>query len=93
VGDTKGWEIRDAKDVAEALDWLRRRMKGKGLLLLAVGVNSIAFAKEVGVSPEDCEQLLHLNLPAILQGLIAMQNQRVTRSYIRRGDVDYHGEG
>jgi hypothetical protein len=80
------WEIESADDVAQALDWLRRRMKGKGLVLIAVGVNSVAFSKEVGVSAEDAADLVQNQVQTLRRGFSRISSQRVTRGFERRED-------
>lgn len=81
------WELRGAQDVAEALDWVRRRMKGSGLVLVAVGVNSIAYCKDVAVSPADAANLIEAQLPTLRRGFAQLQSQKVTRAASRREDV------
>lgn len=81
------WELTGAQDVAEALDWLRRRMKGNGLVLIAVGVNSVAYCKDVSVSPADAANLVEAQLPTLRKGFAQLQAQRVTRAASRREDV------
>lgn len=88
MGDSNNsWELRTADDVAQALDWLRRRMKGKGLVLVAIGANSVAFCKEVGLSPEDAAALVEAQLPTLRRGFYQLENKRVTRGYNPREDV------
>jgi hypothetical protein len=91
MGDQSNWELQSADDVAQALDWLRRRMKGNGLVLVAVGLNSVCFSKEVGVSPDDAADLIEQQLPALRQGFERLKSQRVTRGYARRQDVEQGG--
>jgi hypothetical protein len=85
MGDTK-WEMKSAGDVAQGLDWLRRRMQGSGLVLVAVGINSVAFAKDSGLSPDDAADLIEAQLPTLRDGFHRLQNQRVTRGFNRRED-------
>lgn len=80
------WPIESADDVAQALDWLRRRMKGKGLVLVAIGVNSVAFAKDVGVQADDAADLVEAQLPALRRGFSRIQAERVTRGFCARED-------
>jgi len=80
------WKIESAGDVAEALDWLRRRMQGKGLVLMAVGANSVAFCKDVAVSPDDAADLIEAQLPTLRRGFAQIQSQRVTRGFSARED-------
>jgi hypothetical protein len=81
------WELQSAQDVAEALDWLRRRMKGKGLVLIAVGVNSVAFSKEVGIKAEDAAELVEHQANALRQGFKRIEKERVTRGFSTREDI------
>lgn len=82
----KKWELRSADDVAQALDWLRRRMGGGGLVLVAVGVNSVAFAKDAKISPADASDLVERQLPNLRRGLARLQSEHVTRGFNRRED-------
>lgn len=84
----KEWELKTAKDVAEALEWVRRRTKGRALVLVAVGVNSIAFAKDPQVSPADAVQLIHDQIPSLRDGLdrLAAQTETTTRGSQTRRD-------
>lgn len=84
MGDSSNWDLKSADDVAQALDWLRRRMKGNGLVLVAVGVNSVAFCKDVGVSPDDAADLIEAQLPTLRQGFARIVSQRVTRGWNKR---------
>lgn len=80
------WELASADDVAQALDWLRRRMKGKGLVLVAVGVNSVAFSKEVNVSSDDAAELVQNQIQTLRRGFARIQAERVTRGFSKRED-------
>lgn len=80
------WELRSADDVAQALDWLRRRMHGNALVLVAVGINSIAYAKDTKVSPADAADIVQRQVPTLERGFAKLQDQKVTRGYSRRED-------
>jgi hypothetical protein len=88
VADQKReWELKTAKDIAEALEWVRRRSKGRALVILAIGVNSIAYAKDSNVTPADAVQLVADQLPSLRDGLsrIDAQPEKTTRgSHTRR---------
>jgi hypothetical protein len=84
----EAWEIKTAEDVAEALDWLRRRMKGKGLLLVAIGTNSVAFCKDPKINPDQASKILEANLGLIKRGLAQARDQKVTRGSAIRDDVE-----
>jgi hypothetical protein len=84
--EKKNWEIRSADDVAQALDWLRRRMQGSGLVLVAIGVNSVAFCKDAKLRPEDAAELVARQMPALREGFNRIQGQQVTRGYLKRED-------
>lgn len=87
MGEKKDWAIKTADDVAQALDWLRRRMGNSGLVLVAVGVNSVAYCKDVSLSPEDAAELITAQVPALRQGFYRIQSERVTRGFSKREDV------
>jgi hypothetical protein len=61
-------------------------MHGNGLVLVAVGVNSVAFCKDSDVSPEDAANLIERQLPALRKGFHQLQHDRVTRGSNRRED-------
>jgi hypothetical protein len=87
--DKKGWAFESAADLEGFLDWGRRRMnvRSKGLILVAIGLNSVAFAKEPGLSVEDAIRLLEDNLQTLKRGLKDAEAARVTRGSRRRQDV------
>lgn len=87
MANGNNWELKSAKDVAEGLDWLRRRMKGKGLVLVAIGVNSISFCKDVGISADDAADLVQNAIPNLRRGLSRIQGERVTRGFNQRTDA------
>ena len=81
-----GWKLRTADDVAQALDWLRRRMEGNGLVLIAVGVNSIAVSKDAKLQPDDAADILERQLPTVRQQFALLQSHQVTRGSTKRED-------
>lgn len=83
---SNNWELNSADDVAQALDWLRRRMHGSALVLVAVGVNSIAYAKDTSLSPNDAAEIVQRQVPALQRGFAKLQDQKVTRGFTRRED-------
>ena len=83
---SNNWELNSADDVAQVLDWLRRRMKGQALVLVAVGVNSIAFAKDTKLSPTDAADIVQRQVPALQRGFHKLQDKKVTRGFSRRED-------
>ena len=85
MGDNQGsWEFKTADDVASALDWVRRRMKGNGLVLVAIGVKTIAFAKDAKIEAGDAVQILEEQLPALRKELERISAEKVTRGTARR---------
>lgn len=87
MAENRDWKIETADDVAQALDWLRRRMNGKGLVLIAVGVNSVAICKDTGVTPEDAAALIEQQQPALRTAFNSLKERKVTRGYYARKDV------
>jgi hypothetical protein len=92
------WEIKSADDVAQALDWLRRRMNGAGLVLVAIGKNSVAFAMDPQLAAKDAVALLEAQIEggALERGLADLKQRRrlpdgsmgtVTRGHAQRDDV------
>lgn len=86
MADQSNWELRSADDVAQALDWLRRRMKGKGLVLIAVGVNSVAFALDTQVTPADAVELIQSQAETLRRGFTQAKKNNVTRGFVKRED-------
>ena len=80
------WDLKTPDDVANALDWLRRRMKGQGLLLVAIGANSIAYAKETTISPQEALEAMEANLQNLRRGIEQLKSLQVTRGSRRRED-------
>jgi hypothetical protein len=78
------WEINSADDVAQALDWLRRRMKGRGLVLVAIGASSVAYCKDPNLSPEDAADLVEQQSPTLRQGFSKLRSLGVTRGFSPR---------
>jgi hypothetical protein len=62
--------------VAQALNWLRWRTRESALLIVAIGVNSIAIAKDPKLDPEDAISLLELEQDTIAQLLRRLKDQR-----------------
>ena len=87
MADKPGWEIKTGDDVANALDWLRRRMGGKAVLLVAIGQNSIAFSKDQQYTPEEAIEALEANIRTLQMGLNVLRAKQVTRDFKKRGDV------
>jgi len=92
------WPINSADDVAQALDWLRRRMNGAGLVLVAIGPNSVAFSLDGKLAAKDAAALLEAQLEggALERGFADLKRQRrlpdgkmgtVTRGWAKRDDV------
>lgn len=79
MAEKKEWEIKSARDVAEALEWVRRRSKGRALVLVAIGVNSVAYAKDPAVSPADAARLVHSQLTVLRDGFEKIHAQTTTR--------------
>ena len=50
--------IESPKHVAEAADWVRWKTQGRVMLVIAVGVNSVAVAKNRELSAEDATAIL-----------------------------------
>ena len=82
------WELLTAMDVAEALDWLRRRMKGDGLVLVAIGPNAIAYCKDARLPPEEAVEMIFANLEAVRGGLERLETAGRTRGAVLREDAE-----
>lgn len=67
------WALSTAKDVANALEWIRQRTEGKTLVLVAIGRGGIAFSKHSEVTPTEAMELLEEELGNIKQGLERME--------------------
>jgi len=82
------WELRTGADVAAALDWLRRRMQGRGLILVAIGTNSVAYAADPAITAFSAGELIKAQVGTIERGVMAMQKRKETRSASRREDLE-----
>ena len=84
-----GWEFKTAADLEGFLDWGRRRMnaRSKGLLLVAIGLNTVAFAKDPELRVADAIHLLEAQLETLKRGLAEAEAARVTRGSKRRTDI------
>lgn len=87
VEERKDWALKTSDDVAAALDWVRRRMGASGFVVVAVGLNSVAYAKDPKLSPKDAVEMLEAQLKMLRQGFHAIEAQRVTRGCGKREDV------
>lgn len=83
-----GWPPKNAAKLAEVTDWMRRGMNahGKGLLVLAVGENSISLALDPKLAPQEACSILWKNIDNILRGLERIRSEGVTRGFIERED-------
>ncbi len=83
------WPLKSAQDVAGALDWIRRRMNGSGLVLVAIGTNSVAYALDAKMPVRDAMELLQAQIDtgAIERGFEGLKLQKVTRGCGPRGDL------
>ena len=84
------WAIKSADDVAQALDWLRRRMGGAGLVLVAIGPNSVAYAMDTAVSVKDALHLVDSLIEdgTLERGLGDLRRRKVTRGFQRRAGTE-----
>jgi hypothetical protein len=80
-------EMTKAEDVAQALDWVRRRMKGKGLVLVAISPQAVVWSKEASVSAQDASELLEAQMPTLRRGFEQCKYLGVTRYWSKREDV------
>lgn len=82
------WPPKTAAKVAELTDWVRRGMNahGKGILVLAVGENSITFAKDPATPAHEAAAILWKNIDNLMRGLERLQAEGVTRGYVQRED-------
>lgn len=85
--EKKDWALKTGDDVAGALDWVRRRMGTSGFLVVAVGLNSVAYAKDPKLSPKDAVEMLEAQLKMLRQGFHTIESQRVTRGCGKREDA------
>lgn len=88
------WKLETALDVAKCLDWTRRRMngKGKGLVLIAISENAIAFAKDPQLDPQTAARMVWNELDSIERGFERLKIEKVTRGCAKRTPGDAHEE-
>lgn len=86
----KEWELKSAKDVAGAVEWVRRRTKGRAMVVIAIGANSVAYSKDPRISPQDAANLLQSQLTAIRAGFerIHTAAQPTTHGTYTRGESE-----
>lgn len=72
----KPWSehIKSSKEVADALNWLRWRTKGAGLIFVAIGVNSVSASIDPELEPEDAVNVLSLEVDTIAALIRALPN-------------------
>jgi hypothetical protein len=78
-GDKPQWNLKSASDVGKALEWLRWRSEGGALVLLAIGRNSISYAKHPDVSAADAIEFIEQELHNLKLGLALLDRERLTR--------------
>ena len=91
MGDNKdSWALSTAGDVAGALDWVRRRMdaKGKGLVLIAISENAIAYAKNPQLEPRAAAQMVWNELDSLERGFEELKRMKVSRGFQKRTKGD-----
>jgi hypothetical protein len=86
--EKKDWAIASANDAAEALDWVRRRLKGNGLVLVAISPTAVMCSKETRVSPHEAVTLIEESLRVIRATLERAEARRETRGCGAREDRD-----
>ena len=93
MADNKdSWQLKTALDVAKCLDWTRRRMnaKGKGLVLIAISENAIAFAKDPSLDAKAAARMVWQELDSLERGFENLAIEKVTRGFARRTPGDAH---
>lgn len=92
--NNSSWQLETALDVAKCLDWTRRRMnaKGKGLVLIAISENAIAFAKDPSLDAKQAAQMVWHELDTVERGFQKLGIEKVTRGFARRTPGDAHEE-
>lgn len=84
--NTSAWPkwLTTSELVAQALNWLRWRTKENALLLLAIGINSIAVSVDPHLDPEDAIALLELEQDTIATLIRRLKEQRRPHGSARR---------
>jgi hypothetical protein len=91
MGDSaKSWDLKSPTDVAEALDWVRRRMKGNGMVLVAIGMNTVAYSLDKNMSAGDGAALVEaqVNMGTLERGFQELKLRAMTRGWSRRQDME-----
>lgn len=70
--------ISSSEHVAEAADWVRWKTEGRAKIVLAVGANSIAVAKNRDLDAEDAIVILADLQEQIARALRELDSRRVT---------------
>ena len=82
-GSTWSKDVRSSQDVADKMQWVRwlangRQIHGAGLLMIAIGSNSIAISRDERMSPRELMDLLEVEKQTIATLLEKLQAERKT---------------
>jgi len=77
-------EVKDGNTVAEMLDWVRRRTKGRALFGVMIGANGVVVTKDLKLAPRDALVILKDELETILQAFEDLPKEKVTRKAVPR---------
>jgi hypothetical protein len=78
--------LESPKHIAEAADWVRWKTQGRVRLVVAVGANSIAVAKDREMDAEDAIVVLMDIQDQIAQALRQLDEKKQTHDYRRLPD-------
>lgn len=78
MAETEKWPefLTTSKQVADALNWLRWRTKGSGLIFIAIGVNSVSIARDPALAVEDAIETVSLEIDTIARLIRALEKAK-----------------
>lgn len=83
--------LTSSEHVGQALDWVRWKTQGKVMLVIAIGPNSIAIAKDRELRAIDAVEILENEAKTIAEILGQLDQRKVTHAAKRRQGAEGTG--
>jgi hypothetical protein len=90
MSEQKKWpdKLRSGPEIASALNWIRWRTEGRAMVVIAIGTNGIAIAKDQAMNSVDALELLRGELQNIAAAIATLDRNKSPQGAFRRGDQD-----